>query len=241
MNKQDQIKIYIIFGVIFLALMLGMHSKNLYEEELRIANAQKDAQIKALQEEITELQAVIDAKEKVRNREPLTREIIDILTSYAERHGEAAKISDINDDVRSKSGLTVVQINNILDGSILEGHGEIFLVAEMTYGINARFLLSVSAHETGWWRSGYARKRNNIFGWGAYTHNPDLAHYFQNYAHCILHVAERLNELYISETGKYFRGATVAAIGQIYATDPKWAQKVIRTSGYIEKRLGVAV
>ena len=67
MNKQDQIKIYIIFGVVFLALMLGMHSKNLYEEELReelrITNAQKDAQIKALQEEKAELQIVVDEVE----------------------------------------------------------------------------------------------------------------------------------------------------------------------------------
>ena len=229
----------IVCAMAILVILPGILSLNKYVTSLEEQLKQKNEIIAKQEEEINELTQVIETRDKILNGEQLTDDMICIIVSYSEKDTKSNKLKTVNDDVRLKSGLTSSQINSILKGTLLENHGEVFLVAEFVYGINAHFLLSVSAHETNWWKSEFARKRNNLFGWGAYTHNPRLAMYFNDQTHCIMHVAQRLNKLYTSENGKYYKGATVAAIGSIYATDRRWAEGVIRRSRYIEERIGV--
>jgi hypothetical protein len=84
-----------------------------------------------------------------------------------------------------------------------------FLEAEEKFKINACFLASVSALESGWGR--YHFIENNIFGFGRKT--------FESKEECILFVAEYLRKNYLNEDGKYFRGGTISAIGKIWCPD----------------------
>lgn len=238
-EMKDRLLIWLLVNIAILCIFLGIgiREKNDFIADLQMQIELKNNYIAEKEKEIAELNEVIEAKQKIQNGF-WDEELFRIILSYSEKQNiNLNKISNLDDDVRSKSGLTAEQIDIILKGTILEGRGKDFIIAEFVYDINAHFLLSVSAHETGWWRSNFARNRNNLFGWRAYTHNPQMAMCFDDTTHCILYVAERLQTLYLSPEGKYFRGGTVSAIGKIYATDPEWANKVIRTSGYIEQKL----
>ncbi|WP_422661742.1 peptidoglycan DD-metalloendopeptidase family protein (plasmid) [Paenibacillus sp. EC2-1] len=90
----------------------------------------------------------------------------------------------LNKDVRSRSGLSASQINSYIAGkvsnsektygttSVMRNSGSAFLEVEATYGINAGFLIAVSALESGWGCSNFAVKNNSLMGVGAYNKNP---------------------------------------------------------------------
>lgn len=194
-----------------------------------------------LKDENTDLRQMLyvelqEIREKIEPMEEVYLEMHDILYGGKD-DPNTVRIESMNDYVRSRSGLTVDEINALLEGTMVEGHGAYFLAAEKRFQTNAWFLLSVSVHETGWWKSNYAINRNNLFGWKAYTHNPDLAQRFDSPGECILHVAERISKLYLQENGKYYRGGTVAAIGYHYATDPGWARGVMKRRQQLEEKL----
>jgi len=198
-------------------------------------------QVVYLEQENTELRKLLyedlqEIRVKVEKMEDVYMEMHNILYGGKD-DPDIIRIETMNDYVRSRSGLTVDEINVLLENTMIKGHGAYFLVAERIFQVNAWFLLSVSVHETGWWKSNYAINRNNLFGWKAYTHNPDFAQRFDSPGECILYVAERISKLYLQEDGKYYKGGTVAAIGHYYATDKKWSQKVVNRRKELENLL----
>lgn len=129
------------------------------------------------------------------------------------------------DDLRKPSGLTTSQLEKGLKHK-LKGLGAAFIGAEQMYNVNAVFLASVAALESNWGRSNYARNRNNLFGYGAYTSNPDHAYYFNSKEDAIYFVARKLSEDYLSANGKFFNGYNLIGVNTKYCTNPQWAASV---------------
>lgn len=129
------------------------------------------------------------------------------------------------DDLRSPSNLTALELEKGLKNG-LKGLGEYFIEAENTYGVNAIFLASVAALESAWGTSNYAVKRNNLFGYGAYTSNPDHAYYFSSKRVAILYVAQKLKNDYLTLGGSFFNGYTLTDVNKKYCTNPQWANLV---------------
>lgn len=99
----------------------------------------------------------------------------------------------------------------------LKPYAEAFLNAEADYDINACFLASIAALESGWGR--YMFRENNIFGFGKKD--------FESVEKCIDYVAWFLRKNYLNETGRYYRGGTIEAIGSVYCPDGgEWAELV---------------
>lgn len=65
------------------------------------------------------------------------------------------------------------------------------------------------------------------FGWNAIDSNPDKASYFESKEKCILYVAEKLQQNYLTEGGIYFEGYTPKDIDIHYCTDKKHANKIV--------------
>lgn len=95
----------------------------------------------------------------------------------------------------------------------LKNYAEAFLQAEEDYGINACFLASIAAHESGWGRSDLAKEKNNLFGWKGKDGFKD----FESPEKCIDYVAWRLSKKYIN---KGFD--TIEKIAPVYC-DAEWA------------------
>lgn len=136
-----------------------------------------------------------------------------------------------------RSGLTPAELDQVLSDTPFAGLGSAFYEAEQTYGVNALALISIAALESGWGRSEYALVRNNLFGYGAYTHDPDQAVHFDSWYDSIQAAARTLAEDYLHPEGRYYQGGTLAAIGPIWAADPEWAVKICDIIGELLSRV----
>lgn len=119
-------------------------------------------------------------------------------------------------NLRTKSGYTAEELDKVLKYD-LKGLGEYFIKAEEDYCVNAVFLASVAALESGWGR--YCFRENNMFGYGGMA--------FNSKAECIDFVARKISENYLSENGKYHSGYTVKAVNCYYNGREIWEDTVI--------------
>ena len=127
-----------------------------------------------------------------------------------------------NFDVRTKSDITVQQLNSKLKNK-LQGMGETFISCQEKYGINAVFLAAIAVHESGNGSSKAAKNKNNFFG--LMGKKGQLS--FKTPQECIECAAKNLTK----KEGYYFgRGCyTIGKIARKYASDKKWASRVIAT------------
>jgi beta-N-acetylglucosaminidase len=92
-----------------------------------------------------------------------------------------------------------------------------FLEAEELYGVNACYLASIAALESGWGR--YQFRKNNLFGFGQMS--------FDSPEECIYYVAEFLATNYLSENGRYFGGGyKLQHVNKYYNGSDDWLYKV---------------
>ena len=118
-------------------------------------------------------------------------------------------------DLRMSCGVTEEELESVLKYE-LKGMAKYYLAAEEKYGVNAVFLASVSALESGWGR--YCFKPNNIFGYGRNS--------FESYEECIDFVASKISKNYLSEDGRYYSGTTIDAVNRYYNGREVWAETV---------------
>ena len=143
-------------------------------------------------------------------------------------------------DLRKSSLVTAWELDNIaLKGTLLEGLGKDFINAELEYGVNAMFLVSLAIHESGWGRSAIARDKNNLFGFAAYDSSPYLsATTFPSKAASIRAAANLLSGSYLVSTGRYYRGGyTASHVNKLYASDPGWASKIGQTMRDLDNKI----
>lgn len=112
-------------------------------------------------------------------------------------------------DITEPCGKTVKELEAVLKGN-LKPYAQAFLHAEEDYQINALFLASVAAAESGWGK--HCFRPNNFFG---FMTNRE----FSSPEECIDFVAWWIRKHYINENGKYFRGGTITDIGKIWCPD----------------------
>lgn len=128
-------------------------------------------------------------------------------------------------------GLSEEALQNALKGRLKELAG-VFLEAEEKTGVNALFLAAVAALESGWGESKAAREKNNLFGWTGQNGYQQ----FESRKDCILTVAQRLRDLYLTPGGRYFHGYTVEAVNRCYNGRPEWETAIV---GIMENIHGV--
>lgn len=144
---------------------------------------------------------------------------------------------DVNSDLRILSNLTAEEYNKILENTELNNLGNALEKAEKEYEINGLYLMGLACLESGYGKSEFARKRNNLVGWNAVNSNPNKASYFESKEECILYVAKRLKTNYLNENGCYFNGYSARAIDIKYCTDKKHADKIIQIINKLKVRL----
>ncbi|MBQ4100979.1 MAG: glucosaminidase domain-containing protein [Oscillospiraceae bacterium] len=115
------------------------------------------------------------------------------------------------------SGLTSAQLEKGLLKSLKPLASE-FIKAERKYGVNAIFLASVSALESGWGERGWSYK-NNIFGYGGGMK-------FSSKAQCIDYVASALRKNYLNKSGIYHKGLSVSGVNFYYNGSDFWRETV---------------
>lgn len=108
-----------------------------------------------------------------------------------------------------------------LKGTGLEGLGKWYLEAEKKYGVNAIFLVALTAQESSWGNSNRARTQNNLSGFAVYS--DDAAGVtFTSKGESIMKTAKLIGEKYINSNGEYYNGASVRAVNIKYCPNDGW-------------------
>ncbi|MCM3489961.1 S-layer homology domain-containing protein [Alkalihalophilus marmarensis] len=120
---------------------------------------------------------------------------------------------------------------NVATDSPLLNLGHVFIEAQEKYGINALYLFGKAIHESSYGLSVIAEQRKNLFGYGAYDSDPlGNAKPFNSFEESIHHVANSMNNRYLTPGGDQYRGAVLGLKGHgmnvNYASDPLWGQKI---------------
>lgn len=134
--------------------------------------------------------------------------------------------------VLSPSNLTPDELEEGLLNS-LKDYSDAFIQAEKETGVNAVFLSAVAALESGWAESNVCNTYNNLFGWTA----KDGFKSFDSKEECILFVASRLKDLYLTEGAVYFNGYEVEDINVCYNGRQHWEDNVNQIMSQIEYRI----
>jgi len=145
--------------------------------------------------------------------------------------------------------IRVLSNNSQDENGIFASNARLFYEMENKYGINGIFLASIGIHESDWGRSSIAQRKKNLFGYGAYDDTPFASSYtFDSYEYGIELVAKVLVKYYLNEegtsiydgetaVGTYYNGPTANGVGQRYASDPDWGNKVFNTMEYLYSRI----
>ena len=162
---------------------------------------------------------------------------------------------DIDMPLNRPSGFTesdfvkVLSNNDDDENHIFSDNARLFYNIENRYNINGIFLAAIGIHESNWGRSTIAQRKKNLFGYGAYDDTPFASAYtFDSYEYGIELVAKVLVKYYLNEEGTpiydgetaaatYYNGPTTNGVGQRYASDPEWGNKVYSVMEYLYNRV----
>lgn len=203
------------------------YKENVFElkshiEEIEVQNRYLDLQLRATTDELKGVRE---------EHEQLVKELEEQVVKLEERAklpsvSRGSSLRPVSNDLTKPSGVTEERIEEVLKGTKLEGLAEYYIQAERDYGINAKFLVSLSIEESGWGKSNIAITKNNLFGFQAYTKNTSKASTFSSKGECILFVGKYIAENYLTEGGKHYNGVTVESVHKKYAENPKWARNI---------------
>lgn len=174
---------------------------------------------------------VIEVKEK-QEIKPQQTEHVNYSRGGEEQKQNRRVIYNSN-DVSILSNATADQLNELLKDKGLKGLGNTYIQAEKTYGVNALFLIGITALESYWGQSDLAKTKNNLSGY--YLNGKPR--YFNNKSECILETARLIGEQYLKEDGKYYNGKSVRAINIKYCELSSWTKKVNTISTDLRNRL----
>lgn len=135
--------------------------------------------------------------------------------------------------VLKSSNLTAEELETGLLFDLKE-YSEAFIEAEKTTGVNAVFLASIAALESGWASSDVALTNNNLFGWES---NSGGYCYFESKEKCILYVADALKRTYLEPDGIYFCGYEVSDVNKNYNGRQHWEDTVVEIMEEITERI----
>lgn len=113
----------------------------------------------------------------------------------------------------------------------LKPYAQDYIDAYERTGINPVFLAAKDALESGWGR--YPMNEVNISGF--YTKKQ-----FESVPHVISYVSDFIDEEYLTETGRYFRGYTVSDINVCWNGRPEWGREVLGIMAGIYRRMDSA-
>lgn len=182
--------------------------------------------------------SIIEQKEKIENdltlKDLLEQEIdlnndiisqIDSLNKQIEKYDRLEKITFDSSDVTKVSNMTVKELEYVLKGTNLEPLAQDFFDAEQEYEVNALFIISIAAIESGWGTSHRAIYDNNLTGFGVYSDSSKGINSDTKRGNILL-TAKTLHNNYLTEGGSCYHGKSIYGVSRSYCTSETWTGKV---------------
>ena len=121
-----------------------------------------------------------------------------------------------------KSNVTKETLVKLLRNTGLSGLEDTYLKIENDYGINAIFMVSLSAEESGWGYSNRAIRDNNLTGFGVYSDSSIGINAMTKELN-LLQTAKCLKENYLMVGDIYYSGLSIQDVNSKYSTNSNWS------------------
>lgn len=121
------------------------------------------------------------------------------------------------------SNITREQAYQMLEGKALQTLSNAYVYMEELYGVNAIYLMALSAEESLWGRSNLAISNNNI---GGIKSSDGGWRYFDNWYDCLDYKTRLLKNQYLSEDGSYYNGYSIWDVNDMYCEQTTWADNI---------------
>lgn len=209
-------------------------NSNLKSKETQIL--EKDKIINDLKEEKELLQQEKEFikktnEELLQEKEELENRLKEVLpTSLENVHFNPNNLTE-------KSNANVARLNELLKGTGLQGLGSSYKQAEEYYGVNAIFLISLTAEESGWGRSRRALEDNNLSGFEVYNDSAQGAR-FNSKHDSIMITGKLLGNSYLKSDGKYYKGKDIYSVNKTYCpvNGYSWSNNIINIANKLLER-----
>lgn len=190
-------------------------------EKESIINQLKDSiqeQRKLNEETIKEIEKVTEKYENIK------KDYEELEQKYLE---EITPVSFDPNNLWSKSNATVYDMTVALLGTELESLAYAYIKAEEEWGVNAIFLASLTAEESGWGSSDRAIYQNNLSGYAVYSSSAE-GRTFSSKEESIMATAELICNSYLKPTGSYHRGISIYSVNESYCPNDegKWSSNI---------------
>lgn len=129
------------------------------------------------------------------------------------------------------SGVSVDDMYKALEGTALYDLAPIYVEAENLYGVNALFIVALTALESGWGTSDRAINDNNLTGFGVYT-DDSVGINATSKRENILMTTSWLKEAYLTEGVEHHNGFSIYSINIKYCltedgeVDTHWSESI---------------
>ena len=162
-----------------------------------------------------ELQRQLEEQGRLRQEELERQRLLEI---------EANRVVTYNPyNLLEPSNITREEMYKVLEGTALQTLSNAYVYMEELYGVNALFLVSISAEESGWGRSSLAISHNNL---GGIKGSNGSYRDFDSWGECIDYKARLLKNQYLSEDGDYFNGYSIWDVNIKYCEQSTWTDNV---------------
>lgn len=110
--------------------------------------------------------------------------------------------------------------------------------AEETYGVNAIFLMALTAQESAWGTSNRAKNQNNLSGFEVYSAGAKGAS-FGSKGESIMATAKLISESYINSDGEHYNGTSVDSVNIKYCPDDGgyWSRSITQIANKLVLRI----
>lgn len=151
---------------------------------------------------------------------------------------ELTNLSFDENDLTKPSNSTHNKLKKALKGTGLSGLEDAYLDAEKEYGLNAIFLVALTAEESFWGNSYRAKYQNNLSGYCVYSDSSEGTN-FDTKTESILQTAKLIKEDYLSNNGKYFKGKTIYEVNENYCpvNGYNWSNNIIEIANEITRKV----
>lgn len=180
------------------------------------------------QSDITLIELLNETKNKKDEVEQNISKLNDTIENLNNQIIKLEKIESITfdaSDVTKPSGLTVEDVRMILKGTALEDLSQDFIDAEQEYNVNAFFIISICAVESGWGTSRRAVYDNNLTGFGVYSDSSSGINSDTKRGNILL-TAKTLHNNYLTQGGSCYNGVSIQSVSIKYCTSDSWTSKI---------------
>ena len=249
LNRVFVFMIAVVIGLIA-ALICCVSSMNKMRDEMRAEIESAHTQIEQLEETIDIYEEDLDEYRNLLEAETDTNAQLTVVVDELEKEAEALRneldtlkaehencrppITFSADNVLMPSNVTTEELAGSLYHA-LGNYAKYFVAAEKKYGVNAIFLASIAALESGWGRSDLAVNNNNIFGYK--NANGVGFRKYDTIEDCVEAIAKHLRNNYLTEGGRHYNGVSVEAVNVKYCGSKTWAPNVTRIANAIVERI----